>query len=636
MKHINKYILECIKTRSVLIFIVLSTFTSCFDDYLDIVPDNVATIDNAFSMRVTAERFLFTCYSWLPAEENVSNSPALMNSDELWSLSTEKWLGWQIARGNQGIIDPYVNYWDGENGGIPMFRAIRECNIFLENVGKVPDLSELEKNYWIGEIKFLKAYYHFLLLRMYGPIPIIDENLPISSSPEEVKIYREPIDKCFEYIVNTMDDAIKTLPDKIVDETTQKGRVDKCVALSMKAQVLVYAASPLFNGNTDYISFVDHNATPFFNQTFESTKWNRAAEACKEAVEFCEANGFVLHRFKPSAIQEFSETTNNQLSFREAMTERTSQELIWGNVKAYSEGGQRSCIARGVVSGVQLGGTASATLKMAELFYTDNGVPIEEDKFWNYGNRYGLRVVRPEESINLINGYTTVELNFNREDRFYGSLGFDGGCLFGQGRVDESNQYNINMKYGQSAGIITSETYMVTGYFPKKMINYQTTFNGSAINPRGYPWPTMRLANLYLLYAEALNESIGPNPESIRMLDMIRERSGLKGIEESWNNYSNNPNKYKTKEGLRDIIQRERSIELMFEGHRAWDIRRWKTVIQECNSPVRGWNMSEKTEEAYYRPVNLFDQTFTLKDYFWPIKEYSLQVNRNLIQNPGW
>lgn len=620
------------------------TLNSCLDNYLDIVPDNIATVDNAFTMRVTAERFLFTCYSYLPNDASFYDSPSLMTGDEFWAVydGAESYSGnaMKITRGLQGITDPFLNYWDGSGSAKPLFRAIRECNIFLENVDKVPDIDELERDNWTGEALFLKAYYHFLLLRMYGPIPITDTNLPISATVDEVKVHRDLVDDCFEYIVNTIDKSIDKLPETITDETTQKGRVDKCVAKSIKAQVLLYAASPLFNGNNDYVNFLNKEGVPYFNQTFDKGKWQKAATACKEAIQICEANGFVLHRYVPSATSNYSPSTINQLNYREALTERTNRELIWGNVKAQFGGGRQEqayCLARGIVSNT--GGTTgniSATLKMAEMFYTDNGVPLDEDKTRDYSKRYDLRIVKPEESLNLINGYLTVDMHFDREDRFYGALGFDGGKLFGQGKTKENELLNINMRYGQSAGIQRTDLYIVTGYFPKKLVNWQTILNAGSTTARYYVWPIIRLANLYLMYAEALNEAEGPNDESIRMLDLIRERSGLKGVKESWNQYSKNPNKYKSQDGLREIIRQERTIELMFEGQRPWDIRRWKTATQEMNMPVKGWNVFEKTEESYYKVTNIYDLSFYNKHYFWPLKERTLQVNRNLDQNPGW
>lgn len=624
---------------------LLLTFTSCIADYLDIVPDGIATIDNAFTMRSMAERFLFTCYSWMPPMASLDNSPSLMNSDELWTVYGGNYTGsaWKIARGQQGVVTPLINFWDGEDEGkkgTPLFRAIHECNIFLENIQGVPDMSDYEKDVWASEVKFLKAYYHFFLLRMYGPIPITDVNLPISSSVEEVKVYRDDIDKCFDYIVKTMDEAILNLPERIEEVTTQAGRIDKCVALSMKAYVLVTAASPLFNGNTDYSNFLDQNGKPFFNQTYSTEKWSLAATACKEAVEFCETKGYQLYKYSPSLAQKLSPTTVNQLSIRNSVCERWNSELIWGNSKSrFGEKEQGLCLVRGLISTNLTGGTTgliSPTMKMVEMFYSKNGVPIDEDLTWDYPNRYALKVVGEEDKINLINGYTTASLNFDREDRFYACLGFDGGNWYGQGKYDENDLYYVEGKLGQKAGVALPHAHMVTGYSLKKLVHYQNIVNANSITTRWFPWPIMRLANLYLLYAEALNESSGPSSEVYRMVDLVRERAGLKGVEESWTNYSSKPNKFKTKDGMRDIIQRERSLELAFEGERLWDIRRWKTVVKELNSNVQGWSVYQETSEGYYRPIVLFKQTFSMKEYFWPIREKSLQVNRNLKQNPGW
>ncbi|MBS1322489.1 MAG: RagB/SusD family nutrient uptake outer membrane protein, partial [Parabacteroides sp.] len=159
MKKIKNFIYTMLILLSV-------TLNSCFDKYLDIVPDNIATIENAFSMRVTAERFLFTCYSWLPNDASFDDAPGLLAGDEFWAIhdGAESYSGnaLKIAKGDQGVTNPYLNYWDGAEGGKPLFRAIRECNIFLENVDKIPDIEELDRENWTGEVLFLKAYYHFL------------------------------------------------------------------------------------------------------------------------------------------------------------------------------------------------------------------------------------------------------------------------------------------------------------------------------------------------------------------------------------------------------------------------------------------------------------------------------------------
>src|SRR5690606_27336325 len=128
----------------------------------------------------------------------------------------------------------------------------------LENIGKVQDIEDVEREQWIAEAKFLKAYYHFYLLRMYGPIPLIKENFSIGEDVEVVKRYREPIDECVNYIVSLLDEAIPDLPLIITDQQNDLGRATSVIASSIKAKILVTAASPLFNGNMDYASMVDN------------------------------------------------------------------------------------------------------------------------------------------------------------------------------------------------------------------------------------------------------------------------------------------------------------------------------------------------------------------------------------------
>src|SRR5690606_9785115 len=165
------------KNIKILVMMLALGFSSSCADYLDIVPDNVETIENAFTMRTMAEKYLFTCYSHLPEESNPRFNPAFTAGDGYWFDYQFAIDGWPIAKNEQSIVTPEMNFWDGGEGGADLFQAIRDCNIFLENIGKVPDMDQSEKDRWIAEVKFLKAYYHFYLIRMYGPIPLIRENL---------------------------------------------------------------------------------------------------------------------------------------------------------------------------------------------------------------------------------------------------------------------------------------------------------------------------------------------------------------------------------------------------------------------------------------------------------------------------
>ena len=154
---------------------------------------------------------------------------------------------------------------------------------------------------------------------------------------------------------------------------------------------------------------------------------------------------------------------------------------------------------------------------------------------------------------------------------------------------------------------------------------------------RSYGWPELRLADLYLLYAEALNEAEGPTADVFKYADLVRKRAGLEDIASSWTNFSLNPSKFTNKEGMRDILHRERLIELAFEGSRFWDLRRWKESSEELNKPIQAWNYNGITEAEYYQILTLEEQRFVSpRDYLWPLSENTLLQNPNLVQNPGW
>lgn len=624
---------------------VFSLVISSCADYLDIVPDNIATIDYAFRMRTTAEQFLSTCYVYVPSLGNESSNPALFGADEWWfsqQAYPTSWAPWNIAKGEQNKNNPYVDYWRGANGGKSLWEGISQCNIFLSNIMSVPDMDEEEKKMWSAEVKFLKAYYHFYLLRAYGPIPIIRENLPISASGEEVRVFRQPVDDVFDYIVELIDEAVVDLPLTVQDESTELGRITRPIALGMKAKILVYAASPLFNGNTDYKNFRNQQGVNFFNQEVKSEKWEAASKACKDAIDVISTLGHELYVFQGSLFaKDISPETFQTLTIRGIVTERWNKEIIWANtnnkVSKLQTWTHPKTMDAAEVANTGATGSYGATMNIAEKFYTKNGVPIEEDRYWNYSTRYSIRQASSSEKYYIKEGYKTAEFNFDREPRFYGSLGFDGGIWYGHGKFDDNNTYYLQSKSGQIGGKQQAGWHSVPGYYAKKLDYYTNTHTSSSTySVTAYPWVMLRLGDLYLLYAEALNELNGPTEEVFQYIDAIRERAGLAGVEESWTNFSKIPNKYTTKEGMREIIQGERTIEMAFEGQRFWDLRRWKLAINEFNQPITGWDVDQSLAENYYRQRVLFNQKFEMKDYFWPIREYDIIVNRNLIQNVGW
>ncbi|MEN6453744.1 MAG: RagB/SusD family nutrient uptake outer membrane protein [Prolixibacteraceae bacterium] len=633
------------KLLTALLFLSAGIFGGC-DSFLDVTPDNVATIDYAFRLRSTAERFLFTCYSYMPSHGSLNENPAFLGADELWLVPTSTNVSWMIARGNQRVVNPYVNAWQGNNGSKDLYEGIRQCNVFLENISDVPDMTESEKKRWVAEVKFLKAYYHFWLVRMYGPIVLIKENLPVSADPDEVKIPRSPVDTCFDYIVQLLDEAANDLPEKIDFEVSELGRITKAIDLSVKAQVLITAASPLFNGNPDYQGYTNNDGTPLFNTVLDPAKWQKAADACKTAIDLCESLGHHLYQYQPLISQyDLSDTTLIQMSIRNAVCEKWNPEIIWGNTNSMVDQGglQGSATPRGLDPALSANGATRGSLapplKIVELFYSENGVPIDEDITWDYAGRFKLKIPGEDERYNLKQGYTTAKLNFDREPRYYAGLGFDGGIWYGQGHYNDkgSDLLYVSCKKGQPAAAINLSSYSTTGYWPKKLVHFQSIIgSGQTYTTENYPWPVIRLADLYLLYAEALNEVSGPGEEVYHYVDSIRARAGILSVEEAWTNYSKNPGKYTTKEGMREIIHRERTVELAFEGQRFWDLRRWKEAVEELNKTVSGWDLDQETDEGYYRERAIFNQTFITRDYLWPLNENTILANNKLVQNPGW
>ncbi|GHV30814.1 starch-binding protein [Bacteroidia bacterium] len=630
------------------------------DSYLDIVPDNIATIDYAFRDRAGAESYLATCYTFMPQIGDPRYDPGIMGGDDTWSL-VDSWSNNVTGnfncfniKINQNSNSPYVNHWEGQNQGRGLYRAIRDCNIFLENIDHVgPDLTEPEKIRWVAEVKFLKAYYHYHLLRAYGPIPLIKENLPVDAGIFESKVYRDKFDDCVDYIVQLIDEAVPDLPPVIYDITTELRRITQPIALSIKAEILVLAASPLFNNNPDYSGMVDNRGVNLFESELSAKdKWERAMTACKNAIENINSAGqYGLYDFSQSTYYStytgISDTSKLVMTLRSVVTDKWNREIIWGTINNYSQ----TTLPHFLVSHTTLAASEpiiGPTMRMVELFYSNRGVPINEDKNYDFENRFQIEPAPEDQQYYmLVDGkYPIAKINMNREPRFYANLGFDGGYWLGNGRKLDFNQtpadqtaWVTRMLKGNASGNYMGLRYSITGYLIKKGSHVETQVNsaGTSLTTVQASFPIMRLADLYLLYAEALNEYLDtPTQEVYDYVDLIRHRAGLEGVVESWAKYSNIPDKPTSKTGMREIIRQERMIELAFEGKRFWDVRRWLIAETEMNKPIRGWNIMGEVPEDYYNVLTLRQMSFSKREYLWPIRQGELLKNTNLIQNPGW
>ena len=639
-------------------FLIISCFiASCKKSFLNVVPDNVATIDNAFTSKVQAEKYLFTCYSYLPYEEDPTYNPGLTASDETWIEDNEIHIRStnvaQMPRGGQNTSDPICNYWDGtrdgalNSNGNGMFRAIRDCNVFLENVSdlsKIPDLDIDTRNRWISEARFLKAYYHFVLFRAYGPVPVVDKNLPISASLSETQVKRQSVDSVVNYIANLLDSSLTYLPALIGNTASELGRITKPIALSLKAKLLVYAASPLYNGNTDFGSLKNTDGSALFNTTYSAAKWQRAADACKAAIDAATAEGVHLYTFEVPGGSTLTDTTVTQMSIRNAMSEPWNSELVWGLTHAdmgfnsffQAIGGaayDRTYVSNG---GITYGNALMGpTLKMAKMFYSKNGVPIDEDKTLDFSDYSSLRTATHEERFYVKEGESSARLNFDREPRFYANIGFD-RCIWYMANSPSHSDENTFYLFARAGEFGQNSPIPITTMYMKKVLNWHFDWNTRLYTP--YPYPLIRLADLYLLYAEALNEvNTAPTTDVYDYVNLVRARAGLTTVQDAWSNYSISPTKYTTKEGMRSIIQRERALELCFEGQRYWDLLRWKTAAQELSGNVTGWDRTAKNADLFYRELTFYSRKFVApRDYLWPLDDQDLLNNPNLVQNPNW
>lgn len=594
--------------------------------YLDIVPPNTANINTAFQNYSTALRFLYSLYSYLPVENDASygniSACATDQAIPVWQGNVIV----RLLRGEQNSSNPLFNYWEGKNSlpNISLFEGIRQCYIFLDNVDKVPGVTPEDVKRWKGEATFLAAYYHYILLRQYGPIPLIDHQVDFNATTgSDIFPERKPYDACVDYIARRFDESISMLPVNTPSQN-ELGRVTSVIVKAIKARMLLTAASPLFNGNSDYYSnFKSKAGAPLMNLSYDKEKWKRAIDAIKDAMDAASQAGKHLYQFTdykgPNDFFDATHRDTGMIAYRFAMVDPWNAELIWGY--SVPEGWyqwQQNCAP---LTGNSYNGIGPS-LRTVESFYTENGLPIDKDPTWNYASRYD---VDPDAH--------TMNVNLHREPRYYASVAYDNGSFLVNGTAE-----TMHFKGGEDQGWHSGATnYSITGFLVQKVVHPQTVATDNNFTLVKYPWPIIRLAELYLSYAEAFNEYYGTAQQQtvLDYLNMIRKRSMLPTVQASWAIAGHGP--VFTQDEMRTIIRQERSIELVFEGQYFWDIRRWKQGDKYFNQTVYGMNFQGTDESSFNRVTPVMTQVFrTPASYLFPLSVQELSKNNNLVQNPGW
>lgn len=606
--------------KKIFLTIMCCALVSC-ENYLDIVPENISKYEDSFQNKVDAEGALYALYSSIPAYPNWK-SVIESASDEImmptgWSRDwfvTKKVWGGEVSTTN-----PIYTYWSSSAGNVnyDMYQAIRYCHMFLDNIDAVPDVSEDKLKQWKAEATFLIAYYHFRLLSLYGPVIIVDRTIPIDAPNEEIFIPRSTYDESVKFIVDKFDEAAEILPNKTID--TEFGKPTSVTAKALAARTLLYAASSLYNGNKDYANFQNPDGTQLIDQAFDKDKWKRAMEANLEAINAAHSAGISLYHSDIKAGNEFDQAI---IDNRYKIVDPWNQELIWGysgqrDSQNYDESWQYISGPRTIWNLNRAYNAIAPTFTAIEQYYTANGLPMDEDDRYNYNDRYQ---VAEKDS--------TAYLNRNREPRFYSSIGYDRGPY----------EYNgdtiiLHMRAGEIQGKHgTLNDYSPNGYLIKKLAHPQTTVTESQISIVDYPWPIIRLAELYLNYAEAYYEYNGTlDGAALEYFNRIRDRAGIPALEKSWAGKGIDYQK---------IIRRERMIELMFEYHRFYDLRRWKIAENYLGKVHKGWTVDGESREEFYTLKEDaefdFTRSFFERNYLHPIPQIDVDANPELINNPGW
>jgi hypothetical protein len=230
---------------------------------------------------------------------------------------------------------------------------------------------------------------------------------------------------------------------------------------------------------------------------------------------------------------------------------------------------------------------------------------------------------------------TTINLYTNRELRFYANLGITGGYFRSHFEIIPTY-----MMQGTSGGYnpsVNSTDFFCTGIGIQKLVHPESRSSNWQRVVR-YPFPIIRMADLYLMKAEILNEvKDAPDKEVWDEINKIRQRAGIPNVQDAWTSeFAKTKNKHTTKTGMRDIILQERSIELAFEGSHFWDMLRHKRAHIEFSTPIQGWNYKGSNPATFFVLGVVQSRRFTTRDYLWPISLNELNTNGNLIQNPGW
>jgi starch-binding outer membrane protein, SusD/RagB family len=498
----------------------------------------------------------------------------------LYNTPVENFLKGNVDAVNNPEENPGTGY--GLSNWANSYYGIRRANIFLKNIDRVP-ISVQTRQYYKSEARFLRALFYFELLKRYGGVPLLGDT--ILGLNDNIEIPRSTFAQTVDYIVNectAIKDSMRTDPVSSSDW----GRASKGAAVALKCRVLLYAASPLFNGGGFESDPVKKALTGY--PTADAVRWQKVVDAVTEFSALGTYYKLVTSGTPTAFASVFTTKMNNEIIFAKQVGNNSNLEVTQSPV-GY------------VVSNVRSLGLTSPTQNFVDAFPMTNGLAINESG----------------------SGYSASSPYTGRDSRLDATV-FRNGLQWlnrlvkvAEDSLDKPNNYNI-------APVQTR-----TGYYLRKFLgNFATN---TAFSSQSHNFPIFRYAEIILNNAEALNE-LGQVENAVTQIKSLRARAGIA---------AGSTTRYGIKTGItqsemRDLIRNERRIELAFEEHRFWDIRRWKIAEQVLSGPLTGVRITTNGSTTTYQSIIVTTPGFQNRLYHMPIPYGEMIKNSKLIQNEGW
>ena len=607
----------------------MQLLTSCVD-YLDKESDTELTLPMVFEDKTRIEGWLANVYSHVP-------DPYWGYARKLgWDIlsddmtASERWRqwDWKVIPMLLGEWTPSTD-WDG-NYWARLPQLIREANIFIENVHPLPEqgISATEVTYMKAEMRFMIAYYYYLLSNTYGPIPfkpnyIAPTDFNLADLMEGQRPYYEVVD----WVDKELQEVAKILPAKYT-EARKYGRATSIMCLAVRARMLLFAASPLVNGNPDYANHKNKDGENLFSTTADKSKWAYAAQACKELIDAAEAAGHKLY-----TVENEDGTIDPFMSYQNLFLTRYDEgntEILFARPGG-SEYGEYEKHATPAASGGS--GGLGVTQSLVDAFFTENGLPINDDSeyeetgFSDSDETRDNTVWDTEVNGGAITKSGTYKMYCNREPRFYITVSYNNSYFTQEKRL-------FDFFNGKKDNPHTHDAPQ-NGYLIRKKISPDLNVKQGTYKYR--PGIVYRLGEAYLNYAEALNESDPGNGDILVYLNKIRERAGIRqytttgATDENYIHVDLND-----QAEMRKLIRAERRVELSCEGIRYDDLRRWKEAENVLNGDFYGMNFSGRDNSSFYVRTPYLKRVYKKAYYWFPIHQSEIDKNDKLVQSPYW